>query len=498
MGSRPYKCSPKLISTAARFGACIAKATRAREVNLITCSIAIFASVYITAISVLHRPLVRPLLNENATDSNVDTADRAQSIVSVVLIWIAAVVVGRIASYVRLPNLLGVLLCGVALRNIPYTARLLFIDAELNNFLRKTALTIILIRGGIGLDFNALKKRKGIIVRFGVLSSVIEAAVIALVAHLIFQMDVIMCFIFGMTLAATSPAVTIPTMLGLIKKGYGNDSGVPTAILASAALDNMICIMLFNVFLSLITANESASLKIGLLVLQIIVGTIVGFVIGFLLWCFPRQQSRQLHFTRVSLLFWICMAFIFGAQAIGWDSGGVIATILSSFICSTEKESEAFALMWNLVGMQVMFATIGFEFDFSVLHLNIVLKGFGMLVIAVIVRIIFVFLMSFGANFTKREQLFVSVAFLPKATVQAALVPQVMSACAGTVYEHFARIIMTTSVFAIIITAPIGQFVLQLLGPRTLKPRSVIVDVNALGTALSVDCDGDRKSNTHL
>ncbi|VDK17444.1 unnamed protein product [Anisakis simplex] len=361
--------------------------SRLFQINLIICSATIFICIYVTAVSILKRPIIYPLINLNANVTIIDTVDHTQSAISVVLIWIAALIAGRITTYLRLPSLLGVLLCGVALRNIPFTAQYLFIDGGVNNFLRKSAFAVILIRGGIGLDWVALKKTKGVIFRFGVLSSVFEALVIALVAYPIFGMSPIMCIVFGicyeglvnfnysMTLAATSPAVTIPTMLGLSKKGYGNDSGVPTAILAAASIDNMICITLFNVFLSLITENDSTSLKIGLLVVQIIVGIIVGFGVGFLLWVFPRRKSRQVHFTRVALLFWLCMMFIFGTQAISWDSGGVIATILASFICSVrwkadnpqkdDKESEAFALMWNLVGMQVMFATIGFEFQFS-------------------------------------------------------------------------------------------------------------------------------------
>lgn len=65
------------------------------------------------------------------------------------------------------------------------------------------------------------------------------------------------------TLAATSPAVTIPTMISLIKKGYGSDSGVPTVVLASAAIDNLICLTLTNIFLS-IAFTSSEILKIAI------------------------------------------------------------------------------------------------------------------------------------------------------------------------------------------------------------------------------------------
>uniref|UniRef100_A0A0N4U678 Na_H_Exchanger domain-containing protein n=1 Tax=Dracunculus medinensis TaxID=318479 RepID=A0A0N4U678_DRAME len=188
-------------------------------------------------------------------------------------------------------------LCGIFYRNMPVFSEFLLINHSMHHFLAKSAFTIILIRGGISLDFNALKKQKAII------SLSLSAS----------------------TLAATSPAVTIPTMISLIKKGYGSDSGVPTVVLASAAIDNLICLTLTNIFLS-IAFTSSEILKI------VVTGLFLGSSVGYFMWFFPMKIVRHLHFIRTIMLLFSCLAFIFCGEAIGWNSSGVIATIASSII----------------------------------------------------------------------------------------------------------------------------------------------------------------------
>ncbi|VDN25508.1 unnamed protein product [Gongylonema pulchrum] len=197
---------------------------------------------------VFHRRFVNPL--QNVTLANPTYVDYGHSAISVVVIWIAAVALGY------LTHIVGVLLCGILFRNIPAISVHIFIDDAISGFLRKAALTVILIRGGIGLDPEALKNCRSAILRLGIISPIIEAVVITVLAVLIFHMDVRISLIFGMALAATSPAVTIPTMLGLSKKGYGAHSGVPTVLLAAAAIDNMICLTVANILLAIVFSSR--------------------------------------------------------------------------------------------------------------------------------------------------------------------------------------------------------------------------------------------------
>ncbi len=52
-------------------------------------------------------------------------------------------------------------------------------------------------------------------------------------------------------IAAISPAVVVPTTLSLQSQGYGQESGIPTLIVAAASMDVVISISLFGVFLGL-------------------------------------------------------------------------------------------------------------------------------------------------------------------------------------------------------------------------------------------------------
>ncbi|VDM49166.1 unnamed protein product [Toxocara canis] len=354
-----------------------------------------------------------------------------------------------------------------------------------------------------------LPKSSGAILRLGILSPILEATAIAIAAYFFFSMGVRAAIVFGMVLAATSPAVTIPTMLRLSKKGYGVSGGVPTMLLAAAAIDNMICITLFNVFLRLISSKSTFLAEIGIIIAQIFIGLKLGLTNGILLRYFPSIKQAHFHFTRGAMLFALSLAFIFGGQAAGWDSGGVIATIIVSIVASlkwktdnpdmTTKEADTFKLMWDLGGMQVLFVLIGYEFDFGTLDYGLVLRGLLIIAIGVLIRIISVYILSFGSGFKKLEQIFISLSFLPKATVQAALVPQLVDAYTGTRYAPQASIILTTCVFAILITAPLGQLILQLLGPKTLKRKNTneVFGVNNVEQAKQFD-KLERPSNIVL
>ncbi|VDK68815.1 unnamed protein product [Anisakis simplex] len=119
--------------------------------------------------------------------------------------------------------------------------------------------------------------------------------------------------------------------------------------------------------------------------------------------------------------------------------------------------------------MPALFVLIGYDFDFSTVDYALALRGMIVLAIGICLRILCCYILTFGANFNRSEQIFVSLAFISKATVQAALVPQLVQLTAGTQYSTQSAIILDTCVFAILITAPFGQLILRVLGPKTLK-----------------------------
>ncbi|KHN72858.1 Sodium/hydrogen exchanger 9B1 [Toxocara canis] len=463
-----------------------------REVNLILASIIVFSSLYVTFVSVLNRPFMHPLVYEedNLTEtytveepSLISAGDQyVNSTMSVFILWLSALIIGSIFQFIKLPNLLGVLLTGIAYKNIPLFDGLLFIDERWNRFFRKAALTVILIRAGIGLDPEKLKRTKSAVFRLGIISTLCEAGAIVLTSHFIFGISLRMSILFGIILAATSPAVTIPAMLDLIKNGYGSSSGVPTALLASCTIDNMTCIAGYSVSVALIFTTVKITYEMAITFTTIVLSVVGGVVGGRVLWVFPHEGSHHVHFTRGVLLISVCLALNYGTLAIECPSAGVIATVILSMVASMRwrydtpgkyKEAESLALMWNFFAMQIMFSLIGYEFDFRKIHTRTVFKAFAILGVGTVVRIIAVFLLSFGCGLRLAEQFFMSVSFLSKATLQAALAPQVVERSEGTSMHKEAVLVMATCVIGIIIMAPIGQVIIQLLGQIILSPKTV-------------------------
>jgi len=124
----------------------------------------------------------------------------------------------------------------------------------------------------------------------------------------------------------------------------------------------------------------------------------------------------------------------------------------------------------------LLFGSIGAAFDLSQMSSQIVFKSCVVIFIAFLVRLPIAFISCAGANLSIKERLFVSSAWCPKATVQAALcsLPLMMIRKSydddgNNILIEWGSIIQSTSILAIIITAPIGLLAIQFLGPYLLS-----------------------------
>ncbi|KHN72854.1 Mitochondrial sodium/hydrogen exchanger 9B2 [Toxocara canis] len=455
-----------------------------RETNLVLSSLIIFSSIYVTFVSVLRRPFIHPLISSSAyneTLSPTEHVDYAYSTMSFVILWLCAIIFGRILSYAKLPALLGVLLVGIAFKNIPFLADLLLLDEGITEVLRKSAFTVILVRAAMGFDMGLFRKANGVIFRLGIVSTLVEIIAIVLAAHFIFNVNVGMAILLGFVLAASASAIILPTLSQLMEQGYGVESLFCDVFQSVVPLDNLLCICSFNVALAIVFAANISS-EIGVMFAESAVGIIGGLVGGLVLWWLPRCDMYHTHFIRTVMLLSVSLALLFGSRAINCQSAGVFATTVLTIIalsrwridnrCKAEKEEEVFALLFELFSMPVMFALIGYDFEIAKLEMKMVLEGFAIAGIGMLIRLIFAFLLSFCAGLTLAEQALISVVLLSKATIQAALPPQIVDACLETANEDSAVMIRTVCVFAIIVTAPIGQLLLILLGPSALHMRN--------------------------
>lgn len=149
------------------------------------------------------------------------------------------------------------------------------------------------------------------------------------------------------------------------------------------------------------------------------------------------------------------------------------------------------------VAQPILFSLIGIAVDLSVIEGSLV--GYGVLILAISLTVRW--LAAFGsASLPKRssqrppqpdvdeqvapavssrltllERLFVGMAWLPKATVQAALssaaMDEVIRRGLGAEEEDRARILLTTGVLSILLTAPPGALLISKLGPRWLRRK---------------------------
>ncbi|VDM39383.1 unnamed protein product [Toxocara canis] len=268
------------------------------------------------------------------------------------------------------------LITGIFLRNMGFVE--LFLLKEWGMALRKTAFVVILLRGGLGLDSNALKRLKGVCFRLSFIPCSVEAITIAITSYAIFRFSWLFAFALGFVLAAVSPAVVIPAMLRIAKRGYGVASGVPTVVIAAAAIDDVYAIAGFGAFISAAFSKGGIAWTVVRAPIEAVIGVMIGGIVGVILWYIPNDHGR-VHFTRVVLLIQIGTTSMFGTEALGFTSVGPIAVVVSALVAAlrwkkqhvNEKqgatliEEDALATLWDFVLQPMLFTSIGFELDIA-------------------------------------------------------------------------------------------------------------------------------------
>ncbi|ETN75178.1 transporter, CPA2 family [Necator americanus] len=350
------------------------------------------------------------------------------------------------------------LLTGILLRNFAGSIITINVIKEWSVVLRRTAFIVILLRGGLSLDANAIRRLKGACLRLSVIPCTVEIISVTLASKIIFGMDVFFGIALGAVLAAVSPAVVIPALLDASKGGYGVRAGVPSLVIAAASLDDVYAITIFSLILSLTFPSS-----------------------GFLLHFIPRKDVQNLHLVRLALLFTFSLAFLLGTTKLRVDGAGAIGVLVAAFVAGHAwkkkgelPEEDYLAIMWHHFFQPLLFGLIGLELSFEMISLRTMLLGVVVLTIGLIFRFIASFFAVFGSGLAMRERLFVAVAWLPKATVQAALAPIVLETAqsrssSSPYYIQNGIFILTMAILSILITAPLGALAIRLATPVLLK-----------------------------
>lgn len=389
-------------------------------------------------------------------------------LLSVGLILLVGMSLGWLCKKLKLPSLLGMLLTGVVLG--PYVLDLL--DPSILNIsaeLRKIALIIILTRAGLGLDISGLKKigRPAVLMCF--VPASFELLGMMLIAPKLMGMSLLEAAIMGSVLAAVSPAVVVPRMVKLMDEGYGTAKGIPQLILAGASVDDVYVIVLFSTFTGMAQGGKASVLSFVNIPVSIILGIVIGLALGFALAFFfkkvhLRDTSKVLIILSISFL--LAAAEDHLSTAITFSS--LIAIMFLGVGLQKKREEVAnrlsakFSKLW--VAAEVfLFVLVGTTVNIGYLG-NVGVKALLVIIGALAFRMLGVFVCLLGTKLSSKERFFAMMAYTPKATVQAAIggIPLTMGlACGETV--------LTVAVLAIVLTAPLGAFAIDLSYKKLLE-----------------------------
>ena len=376
---------------------------------------------------------------------------------SLSLIFLVGLVMGAICQKLKLPRIIGMLVTGIVLG--PYV--LDFLDPSILSIsadLRKMALIIILIKAGLSLDLKDLKKagRSAILMSFVPASCEIIGYI--LLAPVILGINHAEAAVMGAVLAAVSPAVVVPRMVMLIEKHYGTDKAIPQMILSGASCDDIFVIVLFTTFLNVAQGGKANVMDFVNIPVSIILGIILGIVTGLWLYLFFETSYARKHTVRNSMKVIIVLGFSFLLIAIEGkvSVSGLLAVVAMActlkFKCVpavSARLSEKFGKLW-LAAEVILFVLVGAAVDIRY-TLKAGLPALLMILTALVFRAAGVLLCTVKTNLTWKERLFCVIAYLPKATVQAAIgsVPLAAGLACG-------QIVLSVAVLAIIVTAPLG------------------------------------------
>ena len=387
---------------------------------------------------------------------------------SIALILLLGMFMGWICKKLHLPSLLGMILTGMILG--PCILNL--IDSsilDISSQLRRIALIIILTRAGLSLDINDLKKvgRPAILMCF--LPACFEMIGMVILAPMLLGVSVLDAAIMGAVVGAVSPAVIVPKMLKLMEEGYGTRKGIPQLILAGASVDDVFVIVMFSVFTGLAQGEGISPVSFMKIPVSILTGILIGILVGALLSTFFQKVHMR---DTVKVIILLCLSFLM----VTFEDffGGIIpfASLLAVMGVGMELQkkrkvvadrlSGKFNKLW--VAAEIMlFVLVGATVDLQYVKtagIMAILLVFGVLVF----RMLGVLLCLIKTGLDKKERIFCMVAYTPKATVQAAIggIPLALGLSCG-------NIVLTVAVIAIIITAPLGAFMIELLYKRCLK-----------------------------
>lgn len=399
-------------------------------------------------------------------------------ITSLALIFLVGLAAAALCRRVGLPRIIGMLLAGIVLGPFALNTldpNLLAVSADL----RQIALIIILLKAGLSLNLSDLRAVGRPAAMLACVPASCEILAFVLLAPAILGVNRVEAAVMGAVLGAVSPAVVVPRMVELMEARRGTDKGIPQMIMAGASCDDVFVIVLFSTFLGMAQSGTADLTALANIPVSIVLGIALGTGSGWLLsWFFETAYARR-HYVRNSMKVIIVLGSAFLLMAVEtWTESlvsisGLLAVVAMACVLRlrcpqpvSRRLSEKFGKLW-LAAEVVLFVLVGAAVDVRY-TLSAGPAALVMIFLALAFRSLGVLLCVAGTALTRRERLFCVIAYLPKATVQAAIgsVPLAAGLPCGA-------LVLSVAVLAILVTAPLGALGMDAGAPRllTVSPK---------------------------
>ena len=400
-------------------------------------------------------------------------------IASLAYIFLFGLLMSELFKKLKLPGIIGMLITGIVLG--PYVLNLL--DGSIlsiSSDLRKIALIIILLKAGLSLNIADLKKVGRPAIMMSCVPAAFEILGYIVFAPMVFGITRTEAAVMGAVLGAVSPAVVVPRMVHLMETGYGTEKSIPQLIMAGASCDDIFVIVLFSTFTGMAQSGKADFRGLIDIPVSIVLGIALGAVVGLVLSIFfetAYKNKKYIH-NSVKLIIILGISFLLITVEAWLENiisvSGLLAVVSMACVLKmksnevvTKRLSEKFGKLW-IAAEIMLFVLVGAAVDISY-TMNAGIAAVGMIFLALIFRSVGVWLCLVGTKLNIKERIFCVIAYLPKATVQAAIgsVPMAMGLSCG-------QIVLSVAVVAILITAPLGAIGIDFTYKRFLRKENNI------------------------
>ena len=378
----------------------------------------------------------------------------------VCLVWVVSFHTGQLFERFGAPSALGMIIAGAALRLLPAApgmhAPLDGLMLSWSRSIRAGAMALVLLRAGLGLNVRTARSYGWNFVAMCTLPCLVESILGALVGMALFDMPFLLAWAMGWMIAAVGPSVLSAGCASVKERGYAPRA--PNFLMTCMCFDGAVCIIAFNCLLHAYLLDDGTGITQapdawGYLTgpLSIALGLGAGAAAACVLsatavWCTPARRSGMLLLTCAALMYVANNLYEqTGAGAIAnltlglctraaWQRGVPFALLSGEHAADVPRAATHMLLdvqrhlgdAWQLAMYPLLFGLLGASlFDVNVDRSSgramSISRAVGYATCAITMRI----LVTGGVThrmrrFSRRERVFLSLAWCTKATAQAA------------------------------------------------------------------------------